>query len=191
MKTIRWFGPALVAAAVAATLVANAAPGDPVWVQRSASIALDTTQRNNLATWVGTVWPAAQPAGIRELHCLRPPLRCRIVDERTATASTYVVHEAEGKAVAFVSAAGGNITYRYTDGYVALGNSQTTGLAAWVTSVWGSIPADDVVGLQVLRVSGTPDTFPAFLEHLEVGTPSEYATARSAGTVIRRAGTVE
>ncbi len=193
MKTIRWLGPAILTAAVAAALVANAAVGDPVWVARTDSVALSGTQRTALAQWALTVWPAAQPAGIRELHCLRPPLRCRIIDQRTASAATYVADEAAGKVVGFVSAADGEITYRYTDGYVPLGPSQTQGLASWVSGVWGSIPAADVVGLHVLRVDveGQSTTFPAHLEHLTTGSPSEYADALSAGTVVRRAGTVQ
>lgn len=99
--------------------------------------------------------------------------------------------EAAGKVIGFVSASGGNVTYLYTDGYVALGSSQTTGLATWVSGVWGSVPAADVVGLHVLRVDEPSLTFPAHLEHLETGSPSEYADALSAGTVVRRAGTVE
>lgn len=193
MRHIRWLGPALVTAVIAATIVANAAPGDPVWIAQTAEVNLTLSQRQGLATWITSVWPGATPATIQELHCARGPVRCRYVDHHTVTAAEFVAAEAADKSLGFVSESGGNVTYRHSTGYLVLSPAQRSSLGTWLATVWPAVGTSAAQGLSVRRQAneGSGDTFPAVLEYLTTGTPAEYATALSAGQVVRRAGTVE
>lgn len=189
MTTIRWLGPALAGAAVIAAIVAQAAPGDPVWIARTAAVELSVPQTQGLAAWVTSIWPDATPSQVRELHCARQPVRCRIITHETVSEEQYVVDEAAGKSLGFVSSAEGAVTYRYSTGYLVLSPAQKLSLIEWLETVWPDVDVEAAQGLLVRREEGP--VFPAVLEYLTSGSASEYAAALSAGSVVSRAGTVQ
>lgn len=190
MKTIAWIGGvALLGAAAVATLVANAAVGDPAFVRLTSEATLDSTQKSRLSTWALSIWPDAQPSQVQSLYCQREGgVRCRLQENRTVTVAEYVSLEADGVAFNPGEPSGGDVTYEHRTAWAYPSASQVSSLKSWVDDAHSEVSGEELYSLHVSR-SGSDVVSQA--GYHATASASAYLTLRSQGLVEVRTGTVQ
>lgn len=124
-------------AALAATLLAQAAPGDVLVMAITEPFHLTNPQKSLAADALHEVFPSANAATVRHYSCQRTPngVRCRGSYERTLSRDDFIAAAVDGLSGEVVEFAGGNVTFHQQA--VPTYATSTTAIAAFASSACG------------------------------------------------------
>jgi len=182
MKT-KWLSIGAAFAITATSCLVVSAAGNPVFIEQSTAT-LTAGQKTALGGWVNANF-GANAANVDQLHCFRhkDTVKCRVLEEKTATAASFVDMEAAGQSAGIVSADGDSVVYLHSRGYVQLTGSQIASLVAWLGAAWPAISASS---MRAVTFDKDGSVATATLRYQAEASAADYVAKLLAGSVLSR-----
>jgi len=179
---IKWLdGFGLLGVEKAADLIADtgASPGDPVYLEDTSPAEITGADKAAMASVIASVFPSAVLASVFKLVCERQAGNlpaCQIFENKQTTTAEFVAIEAASPQTEILTFDGSLVSLVF-ESASRMTRQQTVSMKSVIESVWPTIEAEDMFGLEV-EISG--EAF-GVLTHVTASGADTYVALRSKG----------